>query len=327
MNNLIVIFIGVAIVLGLATSVIAWTYSTLELPETTTTEAIPGNPVPQPDDVGTLLLWLDADDSSTISIGVGVAQWDDKSGQGNHLVQAVTTEQPTILSSAINGRDAISFDGINDSLRVSSFTGGNQPQPTTVFLVYTPDSDSSAIQTYFDGGSGVTGERNLLRQQTPSGAYSMYAGSFVQFIETMPSSFIANTVVFDEANSEYFINGVSKTTGNIGTRTLNGVVLGADYVGNFPAETDIAMVLVYDGALTSDQLDDVHDYIETEFDLGMTLVGSYSEGTPAVIGSGSGWASVQTSLEEAALSATGLVAAVLVIIAAVIIMMYVKRIS
>ncbi len=65
-----------------------------------------------------LAIWLDAQDSSTIALsGSNVTQWSDKSGNGNHAVQATAIRQPLLVASAINGHPAIQgrHDGSNAS--------------------------------------------------------------------------------------------------------------------------------------------------------------------------------------------------------------------
>ena len=62
-----------------------------------------------------LALWLDADDAKTITIhGSHVSQWDDKSGNENHVVQANATQQPRYTAGLV------SFDGSNDQLFAST---------------------------------------------------------------------------------------------------------------------------------------------------------------------------------------------------------------
>lgn len=59
-----------------------------------------------------LALWLDANDASTISLsGSAVSQWRDKSGNGRHVAQAVTANQPTYQATGFNGRPTVSFNG------------------------------------------------------------------------------------------------------------------------------------------------------------------------------------------------------------------------
>jgi hypothetical protein len=63
-----------------------------------------------PLDLPGLALWLDASDLSTITHSSGaVSQWDDKSGNGFHVAQAIASRQPAL--GIIGGLNAISFDG------------------------------------------------------------------------------------------------------------------------------------------------------------------------------------------------------------------------
>ena len=69
-------------------------------------------------------LWLDAADSSTITLnGSTVSQWNDKSGNARHAAQATATNQPSYLSIGYNNRPTLSFDGSNDELDVSALSG------------------------------------------------------------------------------------------------------------------------------------------------------------------------------------------------------------
>jgi hypothetical protein len=57
-----------------------------------------------------LALWLDAEDASTITLnGATVSQWDDKSGNGNHVSNATAATQPAYLTTGWNGKPTVSF--------------------------------------------------------------------------------------------------------------------------------------------------------------------------------------------------------------------------
>jgi len=59
-----------------------------------------------------LAVWLDADDSSTITLnGSTVSQWRDKSVNARHLSQANAANQPTRTLNALNGGTALTFSG------------------------------------------------------------------------------------------------------------------------------------------------------------------------------------------------------------------------
>ena len=60
----------------------------------------------------TTALWLDADDSSTITLESGaVSEWRDKSGHGRDLSQSNASIRPTIVAAAQNGRDLVRCGG------------------------------------------------------------------------------------------------------------------------------------------------------------------------------------------------------------------------
>lgn len=64
-----------------------------------------------------LKLWLDATDSSSITLNGGnVSEWADKSPEGNDATQGVAAEQPLYQSNSINGLSAVVFDGSDDFL-------------------------------------------------------------------------------------------------------------------------------------------------------------------------------------------------------------------
>lgn len=68
-----------------------------------------------PSDLPVLELWLDATDESTIThSGGAVSQWNDKSGNNRNVVQATASAKPTTGVDTINGRNAITFDGVDD---------------------------------------------------------------------------------------------------------------------------------------------------------------------------------------------------------------------
>jgi hypothetical protein len=59
----------------------------------------------------TTQLWLDADDSSTVTTSSGaVEEWRDKSGNGRHCSQATSGLRPLYTSSSVNGKSAVEFN-------------------------------------------------------------------------------------------------------------------------------------------------------------------------------------------------------------------------
>lgn len=110
--------------------------------------------------------WCDASDVSTITIATGVSQWRDKSGNNRHFTQATAANQPSYSGTGFLGRPGITFDGVNDNLRlpgissqitnlthgvywvfrrISSNTGGGGYNPTISVLPASLTSDWGAL--------------------------------------------------------------------------------------------------------------------------------------------------------------------------------------
>lgn len=73
------------------------------------------------------LAWFDAMDASSLTVSDGhVSQWSDKSGNGNHLVQATAANQPNYGLSFLNGAPCVGFDGANDTLGCTALSGSDR---------------------------------------------------------------------------------------------------------------------------------------------------------------------------------------------------------
>ena len=58
----------------------------------------------------TTALWLDAADASTITLNAStVSGWNDKSGNGRHFAQATSASQPVYTTSALSGKNVVTF--------------------------------------------------------------------------------------------------------------------------------------------------------------------------------------------------------------------------
>ena len=113
-----------------------------------------------------LSLWLDADDSSTITLnGSTVSQWDDKSGNGRHVSQATAVNQPTYQSTGLNGKGTLNFNGkfIQAQTAWVNYTNGLQ-----VISVFRNRNTATSVSyaNRIAGGSPQTRLQNIV---IPSG--------------------------------------------------------------------------------------------------------------------------------------------------------------
>lgn len=131
----------------------------------------------------TLVAWYDASDPSYFTIETGVAEWRDRSGNGLHLVQGVTANQP-LRNLNVNGLTAVQFDGVNDVLRSNplNYPWPILPQPFTVVAVFVPPPFSDLVNAtrYWSGfqRTRVTTNDSWVfgYNQVPPAAQANYAG-------------------------------------------------------------------------------------------------------------------------------------------------------
>ena len=87
-----------------------------------------------------LKLWLNAGaGTSTTTNGASVSSWIDQSGYGFNATQVTGGNQPTYISSSINGQPALSFNGSTSYFTVSSYPlFATNTSALTQFVVFNP---------------------------------------------------------------------------------------------------------------------------------------------------------------------------------------------
>jgi hypothetical protein len=112
-----------------------------------------------PLDLPNLKAWYDAADTSTISGGSQVNQWNDKSANGFNLLQATSTYKPSSGTRTLNSKNVIDFDGTNDFLQASTaanWTFLNNSGASTAFYVLVLDNNSKSNGFADTGGFSST---------------------------------------------------------------------------------------------------------------------------------------------------------------------------
>ena len=133
-----------------------------------------------------LNLWLDAADSSTLTLYSGkVSTWSDKSGNDNHATQSNSDYQPTLNNSVLNALPVIRFDGSNDVMTLS----GDHALQTFFLVLNARDGNNFGDWDWPMGGwtssgnkkwvifanahnNSISGENASINGGTPSSAYA-----------------------------------------------------------------------------------------------------------------------------------------------------------
>jgi hypothetical protein len=146
-----------------------------------------------------------------------VSQWNDVTSNVNHLVQATGGNQPALQTDG-----SLLFDGSASFMKAVTFT---LAQPTMVYLLFRFVTWNSG-NVVCDGNSAQTGQ---IIMTTSSPQLNIMAGSSVAANTGLAvNAYGAIAVVFSGTASSSMINKKGPITGNAGTGSMSGFVLGAD---------------------------------------------------------------------------------------------------
>ena len=216
-----------------------------------------------PDSVTGLICWLKADAGITKDGSDLVSNWADQSGNSNDVAQATGSKQPLWVDSVYNSLPTVRFDGVDNSLRKATWSGGEESQANTIFIVckFSTINDSWV----FDGGT--TSKKNGM-QRSGTGTYRPYAGTLAGTV-SVNTAFSYYTVIYNTTSSSIRRNGSSVETGlSIGTQEANGLTLGSlQTEASGYSDPDISEVLFYDSEITGDDLTNIESYLATRWDL------------------------------------------------------------
>ena len=218
-----------------------------------------------------LKLWLDArvgvfsDAGTTLAVNSDPAyQWNDQSENGNHLVQSIVGNMPIFKTGMLNGKPVISSDGVDDSM-VTTF-GSLLSQPNTIFIVFSITAGSFQKQ-FFDSADPSFINRHGMYGES-SNKFALISGgtaSELNGIITVPTLFSVYSIIFNNASSELFTNGVSGGTGNPGSDAMGGIRVFSNSTPAGWAAMDVAEILVYNSLLSNSQRMSVEAYLNTKY--------------------------------------------------------------
>jgi hypothetical protein len=238
-----------------------------------------------------LQLWLDANNSVTAS-GGSISTWSDISGQQNNATQNTSADQPTLVSDAINGLSAVSFNGSTQCLQLpggsafSNFSSG-----ASIFVVTEPTSVTSGAR-FIDLGNGSASDNLLLDEPTASGAaLYVYNGSSPSNV-TSSSAITTNQFQLLEAvysgttTATISTNGVagaqSASMNTIANTNRANCYVGQGSGGGNYFKGQIAEILVYNRAVTASEQASIEGYLLSKYQ----IVPSQSTSAPTISAAG-----------------------------------------
>jgi len=230
-----------------------------------------------PLDVVSLQVWYDASDISSITQSGGFAsQWNDKSGNGRHLVQNTEGKKPSYGVRYINGLHALEFHlaGVDMMATSATFTAINS-SAYSIFAIVIYDT----VPGYFVGTNQETSGAGLHTGYRSSTQYTLdhyfYGVDYtVTPISGTPTIF--NTQ-FDNVGSNIRINGTSiGNSGGFPNQALNvssGVLnVGSGYNDNTNTlDGAIGELLIYAGALAQSDREQIEGILAHKWGISSVL--------------------------------------------------------
>lgn len=218
-----------------------------------------------------LNLWLKADYGTTTS-GASVTNWADMSGNYNDAAQPTPTNQPTLVSNAINSLPAVNFDGTNDFMQLPP--GFTSIPGTSIFLVTKITALANGRQLFNFGDIGAN--NNVFLEYDSSGNLTFHVENSGSNSEVTTTGGVTAGVykVIEirhngAGNITFYSNGVQIGSGTITnpnyiTRPNNfvGKSSGSNYLNG-----QLAEFLFYARPLNTTERFDVNSYLNAKYRL------------------------------------------------------------
>ena len=213
-----------------------------------------------------LKMWLRADQLVTAS-GSAVSAWGDISGNANNASQSTAAYQPSSVSSAINSKPVVRFNGTNSYLALPTASAlGLNGSPYQIFIV--AKSALNDIQ-FLISGSSYQYEFHL--SNTTSARFIPISGSSNYFLDQTTAVCNGSPHLFSMQTSASLaairIDGVTggSYSGDLRSSNTGAIRLGRRSDDGYALNGDIAEVLIYNTVLTTTARDSVERYIAQRY--------------------------------------------------------------
>ena len=237
-----------------------------------------------------LMIWLRSDLGVALN-GSDASRWDDQSGEGNAFAQGTAANQPALVSAGTGGREALYFVDGDEHYLESSFnpyTSFSADDDWTIVVVGGRwDSDNTTSDYYSADGllgtpkSGsnflAVGINDSASNKGPIGGFhnGSYRNSKTstanQVTEGQPYVFVMWN---DGGDLESRTNGAANASLSTGVG-ISSAATGPMRVGDPQTYTnpeytgDLSEVLVFDGVLDEDEIEELETYIGNRYTIAL----------------------------------------------------------
>jgi len=229
-----------------------------------------------PTDLSGLSLWVKADAGVTLS-GSNVTAWADQSGNGNNVI-ANTGEEPTFVSSFLNNKPAIQFNGAGQIVEIADSNSLDFIN-TSAFIVlkYLGQGTANNILYIKNADAGSPADQamyGLVATNNGNVSFSQNVGGWndhrtqIDIRDSIPRIL---SMTYDGINQNVYSNGSFSNTFNIGgsIATSTGLLQIGGYNKSFDSAEyfygQIAEIIMYNRAVTGTERQQVESYLNTKY--------------------------------------------------------------
>ncbi len=248
------------------------------------------NAIKKPTEIGQCVLWLDADDPSSITHSSNaVSSWVDKSSGGYNAAQSTSSYQPTYNATAVNGKGAIEFDGTDNSLEVNTagITLGANGGVAFFMVCRQVEFDNAGGNFYFGNvSSGTT--QNYMGVGTSGGNsmdWRLYGdnttGTETESFYTDTTAYHIHTGIWEKdangvggaANIHQFFDGYRANYKTSSINTSNFTTTDTAYIGrqhggsSSYCKFNVCEIILFNKALTIKERQMVEFYLSRKWDI------------------------------------------------------------
>lgn len=240
-----------------------------------------------PDDIAGLTTWIDASDSSSITLDGDLVGSVSNKGSVSCTWQAdVSAARPFLSASLVNTRNVISFDGVDDilssSVGANTLFGSSTPTTYTYGIVIRPNRITTSNSNPFalDAITGMASSGWTVTVGTSQGLTSRLWHDFgsadaADYVTSKASQVVSGStmsMIITYASKTYnmYINGTlvgSTTRPSDPTVGLNSVRVGNEIFpssGN-PALFELCEMVLYSGEITAANIATLADYFDDKW--------------------------------------------------------------
>lgn len=234
--------------------------------------------------------WIKADaGTSTTTNGAALTQWNDVSGNGNHVTQATVAQQPIFTSSLMNGYPSVSFDnsqvaGQNDFLTAPDAANLDNTNGLTIFTVIHPVTLGSARSIIAKRTNVGVNQAYMFFFFTSNYCYADIVSNDNRF-STTPTAYAANqNYIFNlhydgtlaaASRAKIYLGQTLVVTATESATTIpdynSPLIVGATHVGdNRGFGGYISEVIIYRVALSSAPRIIVDNYLSAKYNIALS---------------------------------------------------------